>query len=186
MATLADILGFIDDPDKYRITIDGHEVKFIDDYGLSCGSNGEWFVAGHEFGPHVLVHASDFEGAWEAWIDESPTIPKEELIEAYSPGGDKGSFFDEAIDAYRSASASFQYGRWTDEDWAKIKASAKSALDAMASAAGGPQGSDEYPEIVQGYELQSNASGTGIVDVGDYAMNEADLSKVEVTRKEKE
>jgi hypothetical protein len=30
-------------------------------------------------------------------------------------------------------------------------------------------GDGEYPELVEGYEFQSNATGTGIVDVGHYA-----------------
>lgn len=181
--TLAIILGFIEDPDRYVIKCNDHEVKFIDDYGLSCGTNGSFFVVGNEFGATHLIHASSYEDAWDAWLDEQPTIAEDGLIEAYSPGNEKGSFLDEAIDVYPGRSE----GRWTEEDWTKIRASAKAALDAMASAASGPQGSGEYPELVEGYEFQSNTSGTGVVDVGHYTtINEADLSQFEVTPKEPE
>jgi hypothetical protein len=178
--TLADILGFIDKPSDYTIEVDGHEVALLDEYGMSCGSNAEWFVCGHEFGATHIIHASSYSDAWDAWIDELPTIPEEELIEAYAPSNESGSFLDEAIDAYPGRGE----GRWTDDDWATIKANAKRALDAMVEAASGPQGTGDYPEIVEGYEMQSNCSGTGIVDVGHYAwMNEADLSKVTIARK---
>ncbi len=40
----------------------------------------------------------------------------------------------------------------------------------------------EGPDIIEGYEHQSNASGTGIVSMGHYSwMNAADLDLVEVS-----
>ena len=96
MATLAEVIDFIDDPDQFTITYTKHgcetTVEFTDSYGLSCGSNGEWFVAGHEFGATILIHASSFEDAWGEWIDNSPTIEESEVPEAYgiddSPKGE--------------------------------------------------------------------------------------------------
>jgi len=45
-------------------------------------------------------------------------------------------------------------------------------------------GERDYPELIEGYEMQDNCSGTGIVNVGHYSwMNEADLSQVDVSRK---
>jgi len=171
---LADILDFIDDPSKFTLTVDGHEVKFQDEYGLSCGSNGEFFVAGHEFGASVLIHADSFESAWEAWIDECETIPESELPEAYGvPDSDE-------MHMWRKSN-----GHLRNEEWSKAyDAECARILRAWGDAA--DAGEREYPELIEGYEMQSNCSGTGIVDVGHYAwMNEADLSKVEVTRKEK-
>jgi hypothetical protein len=174
---LADILDFIDDPSKFVLTVDGHEVKFHDDYGLSCGSNGEFFVAGHEFGACVLIHASSFDSAWETWIDESETIPESEVAEAYGvPDSDEIKAWQE-LNPFPGA-FSESYGAWRDSKDAEEKRILKSWGDAAQA------GEREYPEVIEGYECQSNASGTGIVDVGHYAwMNEADLSKVEIVRK---
>lgn len=179
MCTLKDILDFIDSPDDFTIEVDGHAVKLIDDYGMSCGSNAEWYVAGHEFGPCVLVHAKGFESAWEAWIDESPTIAESELTEAY------GVPDSEEIETWKEKNPAPPYysGDW--REWAdRLHAEEKRILAVWGDAA--HAGEREYPELIEGYEYQSNASGTGIVDVGCYAwMNEADLSKITITRKEK-
>jgi hypothetical protein len=169
---LQDILDFIDDPSKFTLTVNGNEVKFQDEYGLSCGSNGDFFVAGHEFGAEVLIHASSHEDAWEAWIDECETIPESELPEAYGvPDSDE-------FKAWREANQKLTTLEWSaayDAECARILRAWGDAADA---------GEREYPELIEGYEYQSNASGTGIVDVGHYAwMNEADLAKVEVSRK---
>jgi len=44
--------------------------------------------------------------------------------------------------------------------------------------------SETIPELIEGYEMQSNFSGTGIVNVGHYSwMHEADLDKVVLVRK---
>jgi|HubBroStandDraft_2_1064218.scaffolds.fasta_scaffold82564_3 hypothetical protein len=170
---LADILDFIDDPSKFTLTVDGHEVKFQDEYGLSCGSNAEFFVAGHEFDATVLIHAIGFDSAWGAWIDECETIQESELPEAYGVP-DSGE-----MHAWRTAN-----GHLCGEEWSKAyDAEGARILRAWADAA--DVGEREHPDLIEGYEYQSNASGTGIVNVGQYAwMNEADLSEVDVTRKE--
>jgi len=83
MTTLAEVIDFIEDPNAFDVLYDGHKVSFQDEYGLSCGSNGEWFVAGEEYGAEVLIHARSYGDAWEAWIDERPTISEDEVPEAY-------------------------------------------------------------------------------------------------------
>jgi hypothetical protein len=177
---LADLLDFIDDSKAFTLEYDGHTVEFQDEYGLSCGSNGEWFVAGHEFGACVLIHARGFESAWEAWIDESPTIPESELPEAY--GIDETAemlAWKDVNPSPRHCGAGPEFQAWAD----RKNAEAIRILQAWDEAARAGE-RDDYPELIEGYEYQSNASGTGIVDVGHYAwMNEADLTKVEVIRK---
>ena len=178
---LSELIGFLTEPEKYTITYRGHEVKYLNE-ACTYDDDSRFFVAGHEFGATHLIHVESrregFEQAWGLWIDESPTIPEKELIEAYCPSHDKGSFLDEAIDAYPGRGE----GRWTDEDWAKIRENARKALADADDSARNEDG--EYPELVEGYEHQDNASGTGIVDVGHYAwMNEADLDDVEITLK---
>lgn len=167
VATLQTILGWIEDPSEYEIRVDGHKVEFIDDYGLSCGSNGSFWIAGHEFGPTVLVHADSFDSAWGAWIDECPTIPKDELPDAY------GVSDSEEMASWQETNPAPPWGSPEYSGWIDRKHDAEKAI----LAAWGE--SDDPPDLIEGYEYQSNASGTGIVDVGHYSwMREADLSEV--------
>ena len=170
MTTLAEVLGFIDDPSEYEITIDGHAITFIDDYGLSCGTNGEFFVIGHEFGASHLVHARGFESAWEAWLDEQETIPESELPEAYGLEDDFRREYQEKDSA----------PQWHEKE---AYAAWRARFDAACVAELRREGAEH--ELIEGYEYQSNFTGTGIVDVGHYTWcNEADLDKVEITKKE--
>lgn len=72
----------------------GYPVDYYDD------GEGPLWLFGHEFGATMVIRARSFETAWEIAIDESATIPKEELYEAYVD--DEGNGFDsqEAFDAY--------------------------------------------------------------------------------------
>lgn len=180
---LKDCIDLFDDASAFTFSVataDGQSVavKFLDDSGLTSSGCDSFFVAGHEFGPHVLIHARSFESAWETWIDESATIDESELPEAY--GVTDGPF----ADAYRKehplpsgAGDAFQawHGAFTAACLAELRRSG-AAADA---------GEGDYPELVEGYEMQSNASGTGIVDVGHHAwMNEVDPADVTIERKE--
>lgn len=177
--TLATILGFIDDPSTYTIKHDDHEVEFLDEYGLSCGDNGEWYVAGHEFGATHLIHASSFDDAWEAWIDASPTIGADELPEAY------GIDDSREMEAWKKSHPAPVYRAPEWSAWVDAKnAEAKRILAQWDDDARNGVRKD-WPELIEGYENQSNASGTGIVDVGHYAwMREADLDDVTIEAKE--
>ena len=177
MTTLADVIEFIDDPSAFQLEHNGHEIAFQDDHGLSCGSNGEFFLAGHEFGATVLIHARGYESAWEAWIDEQETIPESELPEAYGvPDSDE-------IDAWKEANPAPHYGGSEWKAWCEaMHAEEVRILRAWGDAAQAEE--RDYPELIEGYEMQSNCSGTGIVDVGHYSwMNEADLSEITLVRK---
>ena len=51
---------------------------------IEDGWNGcPWYLFGHEFGPTDLVRANSLESAWEAWLDEQPTIDVADVAEAY-------------------------------------------------------------------------------------------------------
>jgi len=177
---LSDILDFIDDSDKFIITVEGHEVTFLDEYGLSCGDNAHFFVAGNEFGATTLIHSSHFENAWGAWIDSCPTIEESELPEAYGvPDSPEIKAWKESHPSPPPYSSD-GWRPWCDAMRAEEKRIFKAWSDDMHA------GLREYPELSEGYEYQSNASGTGIVNVGHYSwMREADLDEVKVTRKEK-
>jgi hypothetical protein len=135
---LADALDFLDDPSDFSIGLaegenggDEKDLTFLDASGLSTSNNDTFFACGFEHGATHLIHARSFETAWETWVDELPTIPEEELIEAYG-----------------------------------------------AEAGGG-----DY-RLIDGYEMQSNFSGTGIVSMGHYAwMREVDPSDIVITRR---
>lgn len=179
---MSDLINFLTNPEDFTLLYKGQKVKFQNEAGR-IDENSRFFAAGFEFGAHVIVcvesyrSGDGFSTAWEAWIDNSPTIPDEELIEAYSPGNGKGSFLDEAIEAFRST-----LHRWTDEDWKVIRSDARKALDAAVEQA---KTSGNYPDLVEGYEMQSNCTGTGIVSLGHYAwMHEAELDELEIVRKE--
>jgi hypothetical protein len=182
--SLQDILDFIDSPDDFEliITEEGREstIKFIDDYGLSCGSNDQFFLAGQQFGATHLIHSSSYESAYEAWVDESLTISEEELTEAYglpdSPEIDAWKETHPAPTFYRSN----EWNAWCEALHAEeVRVFKQWGEDADAHLR-------EHPDLIEGYEYQSNSTGTGIVDMGHYAwMNEADLSEISIRRKEK-
>jgi hypothetical protein len=174
---MADVLEFIDDPSMFKLAVDGHEVEFLDESGLSCGGNDEFFVCGHEFGATHLIHARSFEDAWEAWIDACSTIPASELPAAY------GVSNSPEIKVWKEANPSPGYRTPEWETWCDaLRAKEFRILEAWGQAA---DDGGEYPELIEGYEMQSNASGTGIVNVGHYAwLDAADLSQVDISRKE--
>jgi len=93
-----------------------------------------------------LIRARSFEKAWEIWVDESETIPESEIPEAYGFDG-----WDS--DGEKSET---EYSPETAEE--RFKAAVKKA----------EAGKRDYPELVEGYEYQSNSSGTGIVSVSHY------------------
>jgi hypothetical protein len=77
----------------------------------------------------MIIRAQDWHSAYEIAIDESPTVPVEELHEAY--------------------------GFETREEMEKADKLAQGGLA-------------EWPDLQEGYQYQSNASGTGVVFSGYY------------------
>lgn len=184
---LSDILTFLESPDKCQISYDGNTIspEHLILEGTISDSDTAFFVAGHEFGPSHLItvpayRGDGFDAAWEAWVDSLNPIPKEELIEAYGPEGTpNGSFLDEAHAAARGDGPPHYSPDWPAHI-AAIHAAARKALEEYAI------DGERYPDLIEGYEQQSNASGTGIVSMGHYAsMHEADLSLIEISVPEK-
>ena len=172
-ATLEDVLAFLEDPKTCTLEYDGHAVTFQDEAGLSASGNESWFIAGFEFGPQVLIHSRSYGDAWEAWVDESKTIPEEELPEAYG--------IDETPEmaAWKESHPAPQYGgagsAW--DEWVKAKNAEAMRILQQWDEDARARTREDYPELVEGYEMQSNCTGTGIVDMGHYAwMNKADLA----------
>lgn len=132
---------------------DGREssVKFYDDGG-PCWDKYKWFVCGFEFGPTMLVRADSDSSAYEIWVDESPTIEAGDVHEAYGA-------FDRLLEAMEVLGHVNDYAlrdfcsRW-DEWYFEVSTR-------------GPDAWDNW-ELLEGYRMQSNSSGTGIVDMGHY------------------
>ncbi len=179
---LSSVLSVIEHADKHTFKYDGHEVTAILENSLIDYSS-EFFVCGYEFGASWLIVANHFEDAWGAWVDSLPTIPEDELIEAYGPEGTPdGSFYDMAVDAANAVSGAgkAQYGSaaW-DDRMSAIKVHAVRMMQDYTIEG------ERYPDLIEGYENQDNASGTGVVSMGHYAwMKEADLDLVEISDEE--
>jgi hypothetical protein len=58
-------------------TSSGYDLRYYDD----C--MGPLWVCGEEFGPSWIIRAQSYESAYEIWTDERPTIPQDEVHEAY-------------------------------------------------------------------------------------------------------
>ena len=107
----------------------------VADAGGSSDDSGQvWIV---ERGPYgacaLLVQGGSWESAWEAALDELPTVETGyDLASAY--GYDTEQDFEEARDCAKRFSVDFA------------------------------------PELQTGYQYQSNASGTGVVDTSDLSM----------------
>lgn len=177
---LADAIDLFEDSSQFVFTLkrehDSTEVEFQDESGLSGRNNDSFFVAGFN-GWQVLIHARSFEAAWEAWVDEMPTIPEDELIEAYGIEDDYRETF-EASDPCPKYCEREAWDAW----YVRFKAACRARLAELEDKA--RDGAGEYPELIEGYEMQSSASGTGIVDMGHYAsMIEIDPDEITVRRK---
>lgn len=131
-------------------------VKVIDDCGdeSPCRIN-RWYVFGHEYGATHVIRARGESSAYEIWVDEQSTIAPDEVHEAYGAfdklvewlvarGHENTSTLRGFANRYASLFFALSIAKGTDNVW------------------------DEWP-LIEGYEMQSNSTGTGIVNVGHYA-----------------
>lgn len=182
---LSDALDFFDDPSAFTFGLaegenggDEKDLTFIDESGLSPGAVDSFFACGFEHSATHLIHARSFDAAWEAWVDELPTIPESELIEAYG-------IVDDYRDEYEKidpppAWGSTEWGAWR----ARFAEACEKELQRRGEVAEETGGEIDYPQLIEGYEMQSNCSGTGIVDMGHYAwMREVDPADIVITRR---
>ncbi len=78
-----------------------------------------------------------------------PTIPESELIEAYGIVDDYRDEFDALPSPEKETTA-----QWSE----RFHAFCRTKLESLGN-------SDNAPNLIEGYEYQSNGSGTGIVNV---------------------
>lgn len=165
MTTLADYLGWKEQSEDYDLVLvhdNGREeiCNYIEEDRFLRGA--QWFIARDSYVSRpTLIQAYSYEDAWEAWLDESETVPREDLIEAY--GRDGESYYDLANTANPDVTLEL------------IKEIAHEMLNA-----------DPDPELLEGYHYQSNSTGTGVVFL-DYSatLNDADLSQIIIRKKER-
>ncbi len=144
-----------ENPEKQRWAYNGRELSVV--FEETSLSNASWYVASRDaYGsPDALILAGSWESAYEAWIDESPTITEAELPEAYLvPGADSYQTFD---DLARESIKKTEGESWEDHH-ARVVAEGLRLLRALPA--------DACPELAEGYQYQSNSTGTGIVDGG--------------------
>ena len=125
------------------------------------------FLAYNEFGPFKVIRAEHFGSAWEIMVDEMPTIEPSELPEAY------GMYILESENALGN------FGLYSDLDNGdgtrevneyNVTHTLLNRYPTRESAHAAAMSYAESKELdlIEGYEYQSNSSGTGIVDVGHY------------------
>ena len=144
---------------RIRWNRDVVKVQFLD---ASTGDD-KLYVVYNGFGCTHLIKARSFTDAWDEWLDNEPTIPERRVFEAY--GFPTEELYDRFCDELSEVGLESAYA-WVesfnanlnDEDsWKKIELNT-----------GRITVPDDYPKLIEGYELQPNSSGTGIVDVGHY------------------
>ena len=139
-------------------------VRVIDDYGYD---GKPWHlgktVCGAWLYPDAAIRADSFESAYEAWIDERPTIPADEIPEAYGA-------FDKLVEwMEKRGHENTQHLR----DFCNRNAAAFFRLQTSNRDCW-----DEWP-LIEGYQYQSNANGTGIVGT-DYDERLDDIPADEI------
>ncbi len=168
-----DIAEAYENPEKQRWAYNGRELPVV--FEETSLSDASWYVASRDaYGsPDMLILAGSWESAYEAWIDESPTITEDELPEAYLvPGADSYQTFDDlARENLEKLNPKTEGESW-EAYHARVVAEGLRLLRALPN--------DACPELAEGYRYQSNFTGTGIVDGGHYeTMSEIDSEDVE-------
>jgi len=148
-----------------------YPVKVYDD------GYGEWHLIGQEFGPTLLVLAKGQSSAFDIWLDESPTIDSDDLPEAY------GFYLMQACKWSDRQSTAPWYV--CSDDHGKPTSESVLVCNGDRNTIGGPFQTAEAARaycmeyvaenelsLVEGYDYQSNSSGTGIVNVGDSVWQE--------------
>lgn len=182
-------------------TLDNKPVEIIDDYG----TDGKWFVFGFEYGPTALIRARTLGDAYEAFIDEQPTISEDDLYAAYgiidelkelpafewTPQDEQfertNAISQALLDIWHSYTANRLGNNLDTDEWYAVlsaysftiqphfgssqKTSYDTILrhDEIEQLASYLASRPEHGwDLIEGYEYQSSASGTGIVSTGHY------------------
>lgn len=145
-------------------------MKFYDDGSFYSA----YFAYGHEFGTSLVIRTNNESNAYEIAIDESRTIEPDEVPEAY------GFYFMQAKSCFAPDKgepwyicSDTEFGQMVSEAVLKCTGDRKCIGDTFATREDALQFALEFIqehecELIEGYQYQSNSSGTGIVNVGHY------------------
>lgn len=153
-------------------------ISAVNEHGRSIpihdDGSGKLWAYGHEYGIVRIIRADSYESAYGIAVDESPTIEPDELHEAY------GFYLMQACrwcDVKSKApfyvlSDHDEHGEMVSEKTLVCNGDRRSIADAPtkkeALALAKAYISEHEMDVIEGYSQQDNASGTGIVNVGDY------------------
>ena len=148
--------------------------KFVDDYGFSALNgchNAKLYVFGNEYGYTHLVHSQNESDAHSAWVDTCHTIEASEVPEAHN-AFDKLLEFMVAKGHENNVQLREFCTRWSDfYFYADTK-------DANFT------GAWDRWELDEAYQMQSNSTGTGIVNMGHNShMTKLKWSQLKAVRK---
>jgi hypothetical protein len=135
----------------------------------------QFFAYGHEFGTMLVIRTNDESTAYDIAIDESPTIAPDEVPEAYGfyLMQAKSCFAPDNGEKWYVCSDVDNHGKTVSETILKCTGDRQCIGDAFdtreAAIAYALQyiGANEL-DLIEGYQYQSNSTGTGIVNVGHY------------------
>ncbi len=130
-----------------------NEIKFYDDGWTNL------YVAGHEFGPTMIIAADSFESAHDIFIDESNPIEESDVPEAYG-------MWDRMTHWLCEKNGIERVGH--NPEWHHVCDFARKWLSDYFRIVTSVDGAWNHIELDEAYQYQSNATGTGIVNVGHY------------------
>jgi hypothetical protein len=162
----------------------------------------QYFAYGHEFGTSLVIRCDNESDAYDIAIDESPTIEPDEIPEAY------GFYFMQAKhwsapdngEPWYICSDNDDHGEMVSESVLKCTGDRRCIWDQNGDYVeidGLRKCFPEFPtkeaaiafamdyirkhelDLIEGYQYQSNSSGTGIVNTGHYEwLREADADEI--------
>lgn len=148
------MIPITDNLELVSATCRNHALKVYDD------SWGPLFLYGQEYGPTMLIRAGSIDQAYEIAIDESPTIPPEDVPEAYGQDDAFSDWLCERFDIEKiGGSKGWRHVCDFVREWLPVWFDIKRREWNETG---------EWPELIEGYQFQSNSSGTGIVYVGHH------------------
>jgi hypothetical protein len=157
---------------RIRFNFDVVKVEF-----LEASHGGKLYLAGHEWGVTHLIKAANESDAHAEWLDNQPTVPEDELYEAY--GFPTNELYDRFCELSKAGlDAAYAWVKWWNEDeqsprnkcvhnvmnictypnrWQEIELNTS-----------GITVPNDFPMLIEDYDYQPNFSGTGVVNIGQY------------------
>jgi hypothetical protein len=135
----------------------------------------QFFAYGHEYGTVLVIRTDDESAAYDIAIDESATIARDEVPEAYGfyLMQAKSCFAPDNGEKWYICSDVDNHGETVSEDILKCNGDRQcigGAFDSREDAIAFVLqyiGENEL-DLIEGYRYQDNSTGTGIVNTGHY------------------